>query len=101
MRICVHEIENEVHIALYGVTGRQQHVLQVIRRLSRTDSVHTELPDRRFVCLRADSKDMHIKLRNHNGQRYDANAIYRELRHVLLQRHSPNGCIQKNIRTTI
>lgn len=86
MRINVHEYGDEIHIALDGIAGRQQRVLQVISQLRRNDDINNaDATGKRFIFIRAGSKNMVIKLRNHDEQRYDANAIYRDLRHALLQ----------------
>ena len=86
MRMRVHEHGNEVHVELNGVAGRQQRVLQAINACQR-DALGCDGSDRPLdVSVRSRSKDMWIKLRSHDGLRYDAAMVYRCLRQALIER---------------
>lgn len=97
MRMLVRAQGDEVHIELNGVAGRQQRVLQALSACqnelqesevqedqgSVASAAATSNPDE--VRVRASANMMRIRLCGHNGRRYDANTVYRRLRHLLVE----------------
>ena len=88
MLMRVREQGDEVHIELTGVAGRQQRVLQALTECQRTacGCSDPESLNRAEINVRAGSNDMRIRLKGKDGLRFEAAAIYRCLRHALIER---------------
>jgi hypothetical protein len=87
MRLQVREQGDEVHIEVSGVAGRHQRVLQALTECSRgvssasgEPSLHPE-----DVSVRAGANEIRIRLKGRGGLRFEALAIYRCLRHALIE----------------
>lgn len=91
MRVC--EMGDEVHIELAGVAGRQQRVLQAINECQRCAcSCPEDRPVARAdISVRSGANDMRIKLKGRDGHRFEAEAIYRCLRHALVEERQAPG----------
>jgi hypothetical protein len=94
MQMRVREQGDEVHIELIGVAGRQQRVLQALNECQRSacGCVDDQAPlSRAEINVRASASDMRIRLKGKDGLRFEAIAIYRCLRHALIERpQAPN-----------
>lgn len=88
MQMRVREQGDEVHIELTGIAGRQQRVLQAINECQRSAcGCGEDLPmTRAEISVRAGANDMRIRLKGKDGLRFEAAAIYRCLRHALIER---------------
>ena|SRR5215467_12772696 len=88
MQMRVREQGDEVHIELTGVGGRQERVLQALNECQRSACGCTDEPgmQRAEINVRAGANDMRIRLKGKNGLRFEAEAIYRCLRHALIER---------------
>ena len=88
MLMRVREQGDEVLIELNGVAGRQQQVLQALNECQRTACGCSDDQGltRAEINVRAGSNDMRIRLKGKNGLRFEAAAIYRCLRHALIER---------------
>jgi hypothetical protein len=94
MQMRVREQGDEVHIELTGVAGRQQRVLQALNECQRNacGCADDEPPfSRAEINVRAGANDMRIRLKSSNGLRFEAAAIYRCLRHALIERPQTPG----------
>ncbi len=87
MRLQVRELGDEVHIEVSGVAGRHQYVLQALTDCSRSvcgstgePSLHPE-----DVSVRAGTDEIKIRLKGRGGLRFEPLAIYRCLRHALIE----------------
>jgi hypothetical protein len=93
MLMRVREQGDEVHIELTGVAGRQQRVLQALNECQRTACGCTD--DRPLgraeINVRAGANDMRIRVKGHDGLRFEAAAIYRCLRHALIEQPQVPG----------
>ena len=88
MQMRVREQGDEVHIELIGVAGRQQRVLQALNECQRNACGCTDDQaslNRAEINVRAGASDMRIRLRGKDGLRFEAIAIYRCLRHALIE----------------
>ena len=89
MQMRVREQGEEVLIELTGVAGRQQRVLQALNECQRAACGCTDEDQgitRAEINVRAGANDMRIRLKGKNGLRFEAEAIYRCLRHALIER---------------
>jgi len=88
MQMRVREQGDEVHIELTGVAGRQQRVLQALNECQRTvcGCTDDQTLSRAEINVRAGANDMRIRLKGKDGLRFEAAAIYRCLRHALIER---------------
>jgi hypothetical protein len=89
MQMRVREQGDEVHIELTGVAGRQQRVLQALNECQRSacGCSDDQTPfTRAEINVRAGANDMRIRLKGKDGLRFEAAAIYRCLRHALIER---------------
>ncbi len=88
MLMRVSEHGDEVHVELTGVAGRQQRVLQALAECQRVASAGDRLPAQAsaHVSVRSGANDMRICLKDGDGMRFEAAAIYRCLRHALFER---------------
>jgi hypothetical protein len=88
MRLQVREQGDEVHIQVSGVAGRHQHVLQALTECSRgvcgTASLQPE-----HISVRAGTDEIRIRLKGRGGLRFEPLAIYRCLRHALIEQRAP------------
>ncbi|HTT11110.1 MAG TPA: hypothetical protein VMG60_09495 [Burkholderiaceae bacterium] len=94
MQMRVREQGDEVHIELTGIGGRQQRVLQALNECQRSACGCTEEQAairRAEINVRAGANDMRIRLRGTNGLRFEAEAIYRCLRHALIEQPQTPG----------
>jgi len=94
MQMRVREQGDEVHIELTGVAGRQQRVLQALNECQRSAcGCADDAPPftRAEINVRAGANDMRIRLKSSNGLRFEAAAIYRCLRHALIERPETPG----------
>ncbi len=91
MKMRVREVGDEVLIELTGVRGRQQRVLQAINDCQRSACGCTSdgSMSRANVNVRAGANDMRIRLKGQDGFRFEATAIYRCLRHALIEQQPP------------
>jgi len=87
MRLQVREQGDEVHIEVSGVAGRHHRVLQALTECSRggcsvdgEPSLHPE-----DVSVRAGTDEIRIRLKGRGGLRFEPLAIYRCLRHALIE----------------
>ena len=87
MRLQVREQGDEVHIEVSGVAGRHQRVLQALTECSRglcgvngEASLHP-----RDVSVRAGTDEIRIRLKGRGGIRFEPLAIYRCMRHALIE----------------
>jgi hypothetical protein len=87
MQMRVREQGDEVHIELTGVGGRQERVLQALNECQRSACGCADEPaiGRAEINVRAGANDMRIRLKGTNGLRFEAEAIYRCLRHALIE----------------
>jgi len=88
MQMRVREQGDEVHIELIGVAGRQQRVLQALNECQRSAcgcSSDDQPLNRAEINVRAGANDMRIRLKGKDGLRFEAVAIYRCLRHALIE----------------
>jgi len=87
MRMRVREQGDEVHIELTGIAGRQQRVLQALNECQRAACGCNEetLAGRAEINVRAGANDMRIRVKGRDGVRFEAAAIYRCLRHALIE----------------
>jgi hypothetical protein len=90
MLMRVRERGDEVYIELTGVAGRQQRVLQAINECQRAacHCLDQHPQSRADIQVRAGANDMRIRLRGREGLRFEATAVYRCLRHALIERPS-------------
>jgi hypothetical protein len=109
MRIQVSEDGDAVCIALCGVAGRHQRILQALTQCPYGPGLHATVADddgagaapeddgpgaaparAAGVSIRAGADEMHIRIaagpRNHAAPRLEALSIYHYLRHVLVER---------------
>ncbi len=91
MRLQVREQGDEVHIQVSGVAGRHQRVLQALTDCSRglcgndgQPALHPE-----DVSVRAGADEIKIRLKGRGGLRFEPLAIYRCLRHALIEERAP------------
>jgi len=93
MQMRVREQGDEVHIELTGVGGRQERVLQALNECQRSLCGCTDQPamGRAEINVRAGANDMRIRLKGKDGLRFEAEAIYRCLRHALIERPKTAG----------
>jgi hypothetical protein len=87
MRLQVREQGDEVHIEVSGVAGRHQRVLQALTECSRGicgQSGETSLHPQ-DVSVRAGTDEIRIRLKGRRGLRFEALAIYRCMRHALVE----------------
>lgn len=90
MLMRVREHGDDVLVELTGVAGRQQRVLQALYECRRTVCrVAADDGSASQVSVRSGANDMHIRLKAGNGARFEANAIYRCLRHALFEARTP------------
>jgi hypothetical protein len=89
LRVC--ERGDEVHVELHGVAGRQQRILVALNECQRQAcGCHEDQPlARAEVSVRAGANDMRIRLKGRDGLRFEAAAIYRCLRHALIETPAP------------
>jgi hypothetical protein len=87
MRLQVREQGDEVHIEVSGVAGRHHRGLQALTECSRgvcsasgEPSLHPE-----DVSVRAGADEIKIRLKGRGGLRFEPLAIYRCLRHALIE----------------
>jgi len=87
MRLQVREQGDEVHIEVSGVAGRHQRVLQALTECSRglcgvngETSLHPQ-----DVSVRAGADEIKIRLKGRGGLRFEPLAIYRCMRHALIE----------------
>jgi hypothetical protein len=87
MRLQVREQGDEVHIEVSGVAGRHQRVLQALTECSRgicgaggETSLHPQ-----DVSVRAGADLIRIRLKGRGGLRFEPLAIYRCMRHALIE----------------
>ncbi len=87
MQMRVREQGDEVHIELTGIAGRQQRVLQALTACQRAACGCTDDAQmgRAEINVRAGANDMRIRVRGRDGLRFEATAIYRCLRHALVE----------------
>lgn len=87
MLMRVREQGDEVHIELTGIAGRQQRVLQALNECQRTacGCKEDQLLGRAEINVRAGANDMRIRVKGRDGLRFEAAAIYRCLRHALIE----------------
>jgi len=95
MRLQVSEQGDEVHIRVSGVAGRHQHVLQALTECSRgvcsPDGASLHPQD---VSVRAATDEIRIRLKGRGGLRFEPLAIYRCMRHALIeQRGAPIAAV--------
>jgi hypothetical protein len=87
MRLQVREQGDEVHIQVNGVAGRHQRVLQALTDCSRglcgLDGQPGLQPE--DVSVRAGTDEIRIRLKGRGGLRFEPLAIYRCLRHALIE----------------
>jgi hypothetical protein len=90
MRLQVREQGDEVHIEVSGVAGRHQRVLQALTECSRgvcssggQPSLHPQ-----DVSVRAGTDEIRIRLKGRGGLRFEPLAIYRCMRHALIEDRS-------------
>jgi hypothetical protein len=96
MQMRVREQGDEVHIELNGVAGRQHRVLQALNECQRSACGCTEDHPltRAEINVRAGANDMRIRLKGKDGLRFEAAAIYRCLRHALIERpQAPSAAV--------
>jgi hypothetical protein len=88
MQMRVREQGDEVHIELIGVAGRQHRVLQALNECQRSacGCSDEQAMTGAEINVRAGANDMRIRLKGRNGMRFEAAAIYRCLRHALIER---------------
>jgi hypothetical protein len=89
MQLRVHERDNEVHIEVSGVAGRQDQVLQALNSCQFGQCGHHGALGgglRGDVQVRSRINDMRIRLRPEATERFDAVDIYRCLRRALIER---------------
>jgi hypothetical protein len=94
MQMRVREQGDEVHIELTGIAGRQQRVLQALNECQRSacGCAEDQPMARAEINVRAGANDMRIRLKGKDGLRFEAAAIYRCLRHALIERpQAPNA----------
>ena len=87
MRLQVREQGDEVHIEVSGVAGRHQRVLQALTECSRgvcSLAGETSLQTR-DVSVRAGADEIRIRLKGRGGLRFEPLAIYRCMRHALIE----------------
>lgn len=84
MRLQVMEHGDEVHIEVSGVAGRHQHVLQALTDCSRGFCGAPSLQPE-HISVRAGSDEIRIRLKGRGGLRFEPIAIYRCLRHALIE----------------
>ena len=87
MRLQVREQGDEVHIEVSGVAGRHQRVLQALTDCSRglcgvTGETALHPQD---VSVRAGTDEIRIRLKGRGGLRFEPLAIYRCMRHALIE----------------
>jgi hypothetical protein len=91
MRLQVREQGDEVHIQVSGVAGRHQRVLQALTECSRgfcgLDGEPSLQPE--DVSVRAGTDEIRIRLKGRGGLRFEPIAIYRCLRHALIEQRAP------------
>ncbi len=88
MRLQVSEQGDEVHIRVSGVAGRHQLVLRALTECSRgvcgvgggETSLHPQ-----DVSVRAATDEIRIRLKGRGGLRFEPLAIYRCMRHALIE----------------
>ncbi|MCS7101712.1 MAG: hypothetical protein NZL99_08465 [Burkholderiaceae bacterium] len=87
MLMRVRERGDEVYIELTGVAGRQQQVLLALNECQRVACACGGAPSLAGadIQVRAGANDMRIRLRSRAGLRFEAAAIYRCLRHALIE----------------
>jgi len=93
MLMRVREQGEEVLIELSGIAGRQQRVLQALNECQRSACGCSDDQGitRAEINVRASANDMRIRLKGKDGLRFEATAIYRCLRHALIERpQTPN-----------
>jgi len=87
MRLQVREQGDEVYIEVSGVAGRHQRVLQALTECSRgpcgTGGEPTLQPQ--DVSVRAGTDEIKIRLKGRGGLRFEPLAIYRCMRHALIE----------------
>jgi hypothetical protein len=91
MQLRVHEQDNEVHIELRGVAGRQERVLFALMKCHQGISDLPAPSDAQrgaAVSVRSGSNQMHIRLRGDEMLQFDPVAIYRCLRRLLVEEHA-------------
>jgi hypothetical protein len=78
---------DEVVIELNGIAGRQQQVLLALTECQRHACAgHEDQPlQPSDVAVRAGANDMRIRLKGRAGLNFEATAIYRCLRHALIE----------------
>jgi hypothetical protein len=87
MQMRVREQGDEVLIELTGIAGRQQRVLQALTECQRNacGCRQDALRGRAEINVRSGANDMRIRVKGHDGLRFEAAAIYRCLRHALVE----------------
>jgi hypothetical protein len=87
MRLQVREQGDEVHIEVSGVAGRHQRVLQALTECSRgVCGSHGETSlQPQDVSVRAGTDEIRIRLKGRGGLRFEPLAIYRCMRHALIE----------------
>lgn len=92
MMLRVRERGDEVHIDIDGLAGRQLRVLQALSECQRHACDHADVPSTLAdVSVRAGANAMRIRLKGHDGLRFEATAIYRCLRDALMDRGLPGA----------
>jgi hypothetical protein len=93
MRLQVREQGDEVHIEVSGVAGRHQRVLQALTECSRgvygTSGGEPALHPQ-DVSVRAGADEIKIRLKGRSGLRFEPLAIYRCMRHALIEERVPS-----------
>ena len=88
MRMQVSEQGDEVFIELSGVAGRHQRILQALTQvpLAAGHGGDAQAPlETADISVRAGADEMHIRLKGRSGKILEALAIYRYLRHQLVE----------------
>jgi len=90
MRLQVRELGDEVHIQVSGVAGRHQRVLQALTECSRGPCGISGEPSLQpqDVSVRAGRDEIRIRLKGRGGLRFEPLAIYRCLRHALIEQRT-------------
>ncbi len=87
MRMQVSEQGDEVFIELIGVAGRHQRILQALTQgpVGRDAGLGESALETTDISVRAGADEMHIRLKGRAGRMLEALAVYRYLRHALVE----------------
>lgn len=93
MMLRVRERGDEVHVDIDRLAGRQQRVLLALSECQRQAAGLSMSCAASAVTVRAGTDAMHIRLKGHDGLRFEATVIYRCLRDALVgaERSDPAG----------